>query len=126
MSKNFEVDLTPQNEEWIKLIPNASKNSDIIFNKLIEPSINEGMLLEIISQSLTLSDLKKFKTSYGKMQTNRAGFLHELDVTPTHIERKRVTQTVTSELDEELIEPEPPKKTVKKVEKKVGWDEDTF
>jgi len=126
MSKKFEVNLTPQNEEWINLIPNASKNIDIIFNKLIETSINEGLLLEIISQSLTLPDLKKFKTSYGKMQTSRAGFLQDLNITPQQIERKRVTQTVTSELDDELVEPEPPKKTVKKVEKKSGWDEDTF
>ena len=35
----FEVDLTPQNEEWIKLIPNAPKNMDIIINKLIEQAI---------------------------------------------------------------------------------------
>ena len=128
MSKNFEIDLTPQNEEWIKLTPNTTKNTDIIFNKLIETAINEGLLLEVISQSLTLADLKKFKTTYGKMQTNRAGFLDELDVVPTHVERKKVTQTVIAEVEEETVAPAPPKKKTQPKKKPTthGFDEDTF
>lgn len=130
-SKKFEINLTPQNEEWIKLIPNQTQNNDIVFNKLIEMAINEGLLLEVISQSLTMGDLSKFKTAYGKMQTKRAGFLDELDVTPSHVERKRVVQTMSVEVDEEEILPtveikEPPKQKKKVAEKKVGWDEDTF
>ena len=60
------------------------------------------------------------------MQTNRAGFLDELDVVPTHVERKKVTQTVIAEVEEETVAPEPPKKKSKKEDKQVGWDEDTF
>ncbi len=128
MPKNFEVDLTPQNEEWIKLIPNAPKNMDIVFNKLIEIAINEGLLLEVISQSLTVADLKKFKTTYGKMQTNRAGYLEDLDVAPMQTERKKVTQTVIAEVEEEMIHPEPKKKAAKLQKKPTthGFDEDTF
>ena len=129
MSKNFEVDLTPQNEEWIKLIPNAIKNLDIVVNKLVETAINEGLLLEVISQSLTVQDLQKFKNSYGKMQTKRAGFLDELDVAPTHIERKKVTQTMVAEVEHEIVAPIIQKKKPAIAKKKPtthGFDEDIF
>jgi len=127
MSKNFELDLTPQNEEWIKLIPNATKNMDIVFNKLVEMSINEGLLLEVISQSLTVTDLQKFKNTYSKMQTKRAGFLNELDVSSTQAERKKVTQTQTIEVETEAeTVSKPTKQKQKKEIKSHGFDEDTF
>jgi len=125
MSKNFELDLTPQNEEWVKLIPNATKNMDIVFNKLIEMAINEGLLLEVISQSLTVTDLQKFKTTYSKMQTKRAGFLNDLDVAPIQTERKKVTQTQTIEVEAETIS-KPTKQKPKKEVKSHGFDEDVF
>lgn len=129
MAKKFEVNLTPQNEEWIKLIPNATQNNDIIFNKLIEMGINEGLLLEVISQSLTVTDLNKFKNAYAKMQSKRAEYMADLDVQPMHVERKRVVQTQSVEVEqeeiipEEIEAPEPPKKTKKHSH---GFDEDTF
>jgi len=134
MSKKFELNLTPQNEEWIKLIPNAAQNNDIVFNKLIEMAINEGLLLEVISQSLTVTDLNKFKNVYAKMQSKRAEYMAELDVTPAHVERKRVVQTSSIEVEQEVVDAddyeevvETPKTPAKK-EKKIshGFDEDTF
>ncbi len=130
MASNLEINLTPQNQEWIKLIPNAAVNQDIVFNKLIESAISEGLLLEVISNSLTVGDLSKFKNTYSKMQSKRAGFLEDLDVTPTHVERKSVKQTFVEEVEEEEIIPEPKKKVVKRSPKKElkshGFDEDTF
>lgn len=130
MANKLEVSLTPQNQEWIKLIPNAPVNQDIVFNKLIEMAINEGLLLEVISNSLTVGDLSKFKNAYGKMQSKRAGFLEDLDVTPTHVERKTIKQTFVEEVETETIDPEPTRKVVKKASKKEvkshGFDEDTF
>lgn len=127
----FEISLTPQNDEWIKLIPNAGVNTDIIMNKLIEMAVNEGLLLEVISQSLTVADLSKFRNSYAKMQAKRAEYMAELDVTPTHVERKRVVQTQTVEVEQEEIIPEavaPKPKAQAKPAKKLstGFDEDTF
>jgi hypothetical protein len=130
MSNKLEVNLTPQNQEWIKLIPNANVNQDIVFNKLIETAISEGLLLEVISNSLTVGDLSKFKTTYSKMQSKRAGFLEDLDVTPPHIDRKKVTQTFVEEIEEEEIEPTPTRKVIKKTPKKEvkshGFTEDSF
>jgi len=129
MSKNFEINLTPQHEEWIKLIPNASKNMDIVFNKLIEYSMKDNILLNIISQTLTVADLQKFKNSYSKMQSKRAAFIDDLEIT------KKTTIKQIEMLDEpEIIEElEPIKKETKisqkpKQSKKVshGFDEDTF
>jgi len=127
--KKFEVTLTPQNEEWIKLIPNATQNSDIVFNKLIEMAINEGILLEVISQSLTVTDLSKFKTSYSKMQSKRAEYMSALDITPSHIERKRVVQTQSTGVEEEEIIPEeiiPEKQSKKEKKMSHGFSESTF
>jgi pyruvate formate-lyase activating enzyme-like uncharacterized protein len=137
MAKKFEVNLTPQNEEWIKLIPNAVQNNDIIFNKLVEMAINEGLLLEVISQSLTVGDLSKFKTAYSKMQAKRAEHMAELDVQPMHVERKRVVQTQTVEVESEVVDAEDFEEVVEapkpaKKEKKMshgfgnGFDESTF
>ena len=142
MAKKFEINLTPQNEEWIKLIPNAVQNNDIIFNKLIEAAISEGLLLEVISQSLTVGDLAKFKNGYAKMQTKRAEYMSELDVTPIQIERKRATpqvpqvpqtplQTVQpTETEQEEINQEKVREisTLKPNKRKMshGFDEDTF
>lgn len=129
--KKFEFQLTPQNEEWVKLIPNPTQNIDIVFNKLIDASINEGLLLEVISQSLTVTDLSKFKTAYSKIQSKRAEHMADLEITPPHIERRKVTHTQSVEIEEEEIIPEelhiPPPKPVKK-EKKIshGFDEQIF
>ena len=127
-TKKFELNLTPQNEEWVKLIPNQSQNVDIVFNKLIESSINEGLLLEVISQSLTVSDLYKFKNAYSKIQSKRAEHMASLEITPAHIERRRVVQTQTIEVEEEEIIPEDIQPPKHKKEKKVshGVDESTF
>ena len=134
-NKKFELTLTPQNEEWIKLIPNASQNNDIVFNKLIEMAINEGLLLEVISQSLTVMDLNKFKNGYSKMQTKRAEYMNELEIQPMHVERKRVVQTQTIGVEEEIQDAddyeevvETPKPKPAKKEKKMsyGFDESTF
>ena len=132
-TKKFELNLTPQNEEWVKLIPNPAQNMDIVFNKLIDTSINEGLLLEVISQSLTVSDLSKFKNSYSKVQTKRAEHMADLEITPAHIERKKVVHTQSIEVEEEEIIPEelppPPKpKTKPAPEKKIshGFDESVF
>lgn len=104
--KKFEIVLTPQNDEWIKLIPNASQNMDNVINKLLSASINEGLFLEVISQSLTLADLAKFKASYSRLQLKRAEHMADLEITPTHVERRKVVQTQTVEVDEEDIVPE--------------------
>lgn len=130
MAKAFEINLTPQNDEWIKLIPTSSpQNIDIVMNKLIDAAINEGLLLEIISQSLTISDLAKFKTLYSKMQSKRLEYMTELEITPTQVERKKVIQSqpvepvIETEIPEELpVKPAPNKG--KKVSH--GFDESTF
>lgn len=130
MAKAFEINLTPQNDEWIKLIPTSSpQNIDIVMNKLIDAAINEGLLLEIISQSLTISDLAKFKTLYSKMQSKRLEYMTELEITPTQVERKKVVQSqpvepvIETDIPEELpVKPAPNKG--KKVSH--GFDESTF
>lgn len=130
MAKAFEINLTPQNDEWIKLIPTSSpQNIDIVMNKLIDAAINEGLLLEIISQSLTISDLAKFKTLYSKMQSKRIEYMTELEITPTQVERKKVIQSqpvepvIETDIPEELpVKPAPNKG--KKVSH--GFDESTF
>lgn len=122
-NKKFEVILTPHNEEWLKLIPNPSQNIDIIFNKLIDITKDDGLLLEIISHSLTVSDLAKFKNAYSKMNTKRAEHVAGLDLNkfdpPKSIHPKIVD---TEEL------PVEPKTTNSKKEKKIshGFDESTF
>ncbi|MBX9838819.1 MAG: hypothetical protein K2X69_10975, partial [Silvanigrellaceae bacterium] len=70
-SKNFEIQLTPQNDEWVKLIPNSDQNMHLIMNKLIEHCIDDGVFLAIISKSLTLADLIKFKSAYSKLHSKR-------------------------------------------------------
>ena len=130
MAKAFEINLTPQNDEWIKLIPTSSpQNIDIVMNKLIDAAINEGLLLEIISQSLTISDLAKFKTLYSKMQSKRIEYMTELEITPTQVERKKVIQSqpVESDIETEIPE-ELPVKPAPNKGKKVshGFDESTF
>jgi len=123
MANKLEVYLTPQNQEWIKLIPNSLVNQDIVINKLIEVAISDGLLLEVISNSLTVGDLAKFKNAYSKMQSKRVGFLEDLDVTAIQVERKKV---VNNEL---VVEAEVPKKATtvaKKTVKSHGFDEDTF
>ena len=125
MANKLEVNLTPQNQEWIKLIPNSVMNQDIVFNKLIEMAICDGLLLEVISNSLTVGDLSKFKTAYSKMQSKRAGFLEDLDVVPTATERKKAQ----TEVEVEVVENTPPKpvrKAKKPAVKSHGFDEDTF
>ena len=130
MAKAFEINLTPQNDEWIKLIPTSSpQNIDIVMNKLIDAAINEGLLLEIISQSLTISDLAKFKTLYSKMQSKRIEYITELEITPTQVERKKVIQSQPIESDIETDIPEElPVKPAPNKGKKVshGFDESTF
>lgn len=130
MAKAFEINLTPQNDEWIKLIPTSSpQNIDIVMNKLIDAAINEGLLLEIISQSLTISDLAKFKTLYSKMQSKRLEYMTELEITPTQVERKKVIQSQPIESDIETEIPEElPVKPAPNKGKKVshGFDESTF
>ena len=130
MAKAFEINLTPQNDEWIKLIPTSSpQNIDIVMNKLIDAAINEGLLLEIISQSLTISDLAKFKTLYSKMQSKRIEYITELEITPTQVERKKVIQSQPIESDIETDIPEElPVKSAPNKGKKVshGFDESTF
>lgn len=130
MAKAFEINLTPQNDEWIKLIPTSSpQNIDIVMNKLIDAAINEGLLLEIISQSLTISDLAKFKTLYSKMQSKRIEYMTELEITPTQVERKKVIQSQPIESDIETEIPEElPVKPAPNKGKKVshGFDESTF
>lgn len=130
--KKFEIRLTPQNEEWVNLIPNGSQNTDIVMNKLISASINEGLFLEVISQSLTLADLAKFKVSYSRLQTKRAEHMADLEITPTHVERKKVVQTQTMEIEQEEIIPEDlPVQKSKNVTKPTkitshGFDEQSF
>ena len=130
MAKAFEINLTPQNDEWIKLIPTSSpQNIDIVMNKLIDAAINDGLLLEIISQSLTISDLAKFKTLYSKMQSKRLEYMTELEITPTQVERKKVIQSQPIESDIETEIPEElPVKPAPNKGKKVshGFDESTF
>lgn len=130
MAKGFEINLTPQNDEWIKLIPNSPQNVDIVMNKLIEAAINDGMLLEIIAQSLTVPDLLKFKTMYSKMQLKRVEYMSDLEITPHHIERKKVVQTQIIETDSEEIIPEEitVKQTtpIKPKKPSHGFSEDSF
>ena len=126
--KTFELSLTPQNEEWVKLIPNHTQNIDIIMNKLIDTAISEGLMLEVISGTLTITDLRKFSASYEKLQSTRASFFEGLDIAPVHTERKKVTQTVSTEIEQETIEAKPKKEKTKKenTKKAVGFDEDVF
>jgi len=128
MSKNFEINLTPQHEEWIKLIPNASKNMDIVFNKLIEYSINDNILLEIISQTLTVADLQKFKNSYSKMQSKRASFIDDLEITKKSMKHIEIVDEPKIIEDLEPIKKETKISQKPKQSKKVshGFDEDTF
>lgn len=128
MVNKLEVNLTPQNQEWVKLIPNSVVNQDIVFNKLIEMAIIDGLLLEVISNSLTVGDLSKFKNAYSKMQSKRASFLEDLDVTMVQVERKKVVhnELVVEEEVEEVEEPKKVKKVVKKKPTTHGFDEDTF
>jgi len=135
MAQNkLEIVLTPQNDEWIKLIPNQTQNLNIVFNKLIDAAIGEGLLLEVISQALTISDLSKFKTSYARIQSKRAEYMADLEITPPHIERRKVVQTQSIEIDEEDIIPEDIKPVSTqsaaspKKEKKIshGFDESVF
>ena len=127
---NLEVNLTPQNQEWVKLIPNPTQNLDIIFNNLIDASIREGLLLEVISQSLAVSDLSKFKNAYGRIQAKRAAHMAELEIAPPQIERKKVIHTESVEAEEELVEVEEikPAQLPKKKEKKLshGFEESEF
>lgn len=126
-NKKFEINLTPQNEEWFNLIPNSETNNDIIFNKLFEMAISEGLMLEVISSSLTVADLSKFKSAYSKMQTKRAEFFNDMKITPTQTERKKVTQTITTEVEEEEIKPEVKEKSKPIAKPKThGFDESTF
>ena len=130
MAKAFEINLTPQNDEWIKLIPTSSpQNIDIVMNKLIDAAINEGLLLEIISQSLTISDLAKFKTLYSKMQSKRIEYMTELEITPTQVERKKVVQSqpIESDIETEIPEELPVKPAPNKGKKVAhGFDESPF
>ncbi len=130
MTKKFEIDLTPQNEEWVKLIPNTEQNQNLIFNKLIEMAINNGLLLDVISQSLTLSDLTKFKSAYSKMQSKRAEYMDGLDIGSMYVEKKRVISIPTTvEENNTIVRNDNLQKSenARKPEKKVsGFTESTF
>ena len=121
-AKKLELELTPQNEEWIKLIPNPTKNLNIVLNRLIDVCMNDGMLLEVISQSLTVSDLSKFKTGYSRMQRKRAEHMADLDVSLPHIERKRLDD------EEPSMEVSSKEDLTTKKEKKIshGFTEEQF
>lgn len=133
-TKKFEIQLSPQNEEWIKLVPNTQQNMDIIMNKLISSAISEGLFLEVISQSLTLADLSKFKVAYSRLQAKRAEHMADLDVTHPHVERKKIVKTSTVEVESEDIVPEDlpvavsktPKKESPKKQLGHGFTEDSF
>ncbi len=127
-SRKLEVNLSPQNEEWINLIPNLIQNGDIVFNKLIDMAINEGLFLEVISQSLTVSDLSKFKNAYSRIQAKRSAHMAELETTPLYTERKKSSNNDTFEGEEEIILEETKTLHHKKPEKKMthGFDEETF
>jgi hypothetical protein len=131
-NKKFEIQLTPQNDEWINLIPNPTQNMDVIFNKIVDLVINEGIFLEVISQSLTLNDLSKFKMTYAKMQATRAKHMLDLEITPTQTERKKITQIKTVEVEKEIIIPDeikvPVETKIEKKEKKMshGFSEESF
>lgn len=129
-SKLLDVNLTPQNQEWVKLIPNPTQNLDIVFNKLIDSAINEGLLLEVISQSLTVSDLSKFKNACVRMQAKRAAHMADLEIAPPQIERSKVVRTENIEVEEEVVVSEEikPNKPIKKKEKDLssGFSETSF
>jgi len=116
-NKSLTVNLTPQNEEWISLIPNQTQNLDIFFNKLIDFSISDGLFLEVISQSLTVADLSKFKTAYSRIQAKRAVHMAELETTPLYVDKRKTNDSLTEE--DEIIQEEssvvPPKKQEKKL-----------
>lgn len=129
--KKIEFIVMPQNEEWINLIPNMEKNKDIIFNKLIELAVNDGLILDAVAASLTVADLFKFKASYSKMQSKRAEFFDEVGATnraPKVSKRQsKIDETVESEVEaaqEQTIPVQPIKKEVKKMTH--GFDEDSF
>lgn len=118
-TKKFEINLTPQNDEWVKLIPNPSQNMNNLFNKLIDASIDEGLFLEVVAQSLTVPDLAKFKTAYSKLQTKRAEHIADLEMSSGQIERRK---TVVQPIEEEVV---PTKKETKKTHSH-GFTEDSF
>jgi len=115
MSKKNEIilDLTPQNLEWIELIPFQNKNIEIVFNKLLSTSIENSNFLEVISKTLNVSDLQKFKTSFLKMQNKRNECLEILKC-PT--ESKNLLK---ENISEEKIE-------IDVVKTPHGFAEDTF
>ena len=112
---------------------------DILFNKLIDVSINEGLFIKIISQTLTVSDLAKFKTVYTKMNIKRLEHIADLKITPLQIEQKEMISTQIIEYDDSLMtnttkeemftmdtikeEIESPKK---EKQQNHGFDEDSF
>jgi len=130
--KKIDLKLSPQNDEWMKMIPNIAQNRDIILNKLIEVSINDGLLLEIISQSLTITDLSKFKDIYTKMYTERAQHISDLENPSIHIERKKKIHVEKTEVYDDIScsdgNPIPLKaKQITTQEKNSnGFDEQTF
>lgn len=131
MAKKFEIQLTPQNEEWIGLIPNPLQNVDILFNKLFDSAVNGGNFLEIISQSLTLNDLAKFKVAYNKMQQKRAEHIAGLDIGGQDKKNQMVVEqiqqnTVEKEIFEDVkkTKEEKPAKKEKKISH--GFDEMEF
>lgn len=126
--KKFGINLTPQNDEWIKLIPNPNQNMDFVINKLVSVCINDGTFLEIISQSLTLSDLSKFKLAYSKLQSKRAEHIADLDINSAQPERKK-TPTVNVDSDGFNEITKSPQPIIKKDAKKQlghGFAEDSF
>jgi len=79
----LSIKLNPQNEEWIGLIPNQTKNLDNFFNKLIEESVRSGDFIRIITETLSITDLQKFKVSYTRLNSKIEKCLEELEVEKT-------------------------------------------
>lgn len=131
-SKNFEIQLTPQNDEWVKLIPNSDQNMHLIMNKLIEHCIDDGVFLAIISKSLTLADLIKFKSAYSKLHSKRMEYITALDIRLSQqLEVKKPIQMIEDiqpqifiESSDEVSIPTPPIQSKKA--NKSGFTEDAM
>jgi len=73
-SKSLYIELTPRNKEILALIDekfNAKVYFNLIFNKLLENSVNSGEFLNLLNEILSTSDLKKFNEGFNEFLNER-------------------------------------------------------
>lgn len=123
--KKFEVKLTPQNEEYVNLIPNLTLNLDIILNKMIDAAVEDGTLLSTTTTSLNVNDLSRFKSSYEKLQSKRKSYMDALEVTLPYTKRS-VADVYEEDVYEVVDEPVERLPKVKEQKLSHGFTETDF